>query len=100
MEEDQFYDHDDLVRALNRLSTNLENIQPQEAPRPPMIQRVHTSQQITMHEAVLFLWSLKESFPDAQTNALVDELLNHIVFKTTGRDVPTESGEPDIIRGD
>ena len=92
---------DDLVKELKKLNSKLDNAQPVQSPQGiPMIQRVHTAQQITMHEAVLFLWSLKESFPDSQTISMVDALLNHIVFKTTGIEIPTESGDADIVKED
>jgi len=55
---------------------------------------------ITVEEAILFLKTLKTSFPDETIIKLIDSLVEKIMLKTTGQQIPQETGGVDETKDD
>ena len=51
-------------------------------------------------EVILFLKKMKTSFPDTYIAKMIDELIQHIILKMTGQQIPKEDGGLDKVQGD
>lgn len=59
---------------------------------------VITEHHISVEEAVAFLSRLKISFPEQTLNKMIDSLIEKIMMKTTGQQIPQESGGMDKVQ--